>query len=216
MHIGKTLTLIGMACLSGTECYAYHWKPEVLEANATVICSGKVLSMEEGQKVDPSVGDVMVRAKVKILHVFKGQAPAEMEVRFREYSGYLELQGPVEVELRTGQRYRFFLTAESLKHGFIGVRIERNDAALLGPNEPDNNSYLPEKDAIAIAQDYARSKHLEDKVNFAAANALYHPYFPKGAAWGVRFFPNDGTSPEFVVAIHMDRTIDSATSGWQR
>lgn len=208
------------------------WSPEELEPQASLICNGTVLSIEEtGIKTHfpypdtspPAYLENVMRARIEVRHVFKGQVPAVIEFTYRvrayehESTDQVEFSGgPMHVALEKGQRYRFFLKPGGLPDQYVGVlNSDTNDifdVETLWPNEPDDSPYLHKEDAIMIAREYARSKKIELKADWSTARVDGPIGDEKnGATWRVVFSNPQVKSHGFLaIVVRGDRTVDPA------
>jgi len=197
--------------------------PEELEPKASLICNGTVISVEEtGIKknfsypnISPSVNvEKVMLAKIKVLHVFKGQAPAEIEFRYR-VSTQVAIDGADHIELEKGKRYRFFLKPDDVRGGYVGVlegNFDDNNAVEeLWPHEPDDDPWLTKDEAIKIALDYLKSIKVE--TNFDLNHTACYPETTGPATWTIGFFHSPGTpSNSTWITVRGNRTVDENQS----
>jgi hypothetical protein len=195
------------------------WLPEELEPKATLICNGTVLSVEEtGIKKDflyPDIApswhqvEMVMLAKIKVLHAFKGQAPAIIEFRYRVLAPSphttVVCDGPDHVNLQKDGRYRFFLKPDDLRGGYVSVLEGNYDdnfaVEALTPTEPDDSPYLKKDDAVQFALDRVHSKEPDEKFDLSRIHVACYPEVDGGATWAVMLF-DTGDSTVFVCADH--------------
>ena len=203
MRFANLLKLGTLAWLLGTSAgdarISQPWTPEELGPKADLICNGTVVSVEDtGIKKDfiypnitPSTHhEFVMKANIKVLHVFKGNAPTEIEFTYRiSDPSAPEVNGAMHVELQKGSRYRFFLKPGDGPGQYVGVldgSFDDNfDVEALWDNEPDDSKYLTNDEAFNIALDYAQSHKLEIK-NQWNSNISCYPE-SSGAIWIVTF-----------------------------
>ena len=165
--IGLVLSLIAVNRIEARPVHVLE--PEELETQASLICNGTVVSIEEVGVRDNSypgvIHEMRMRAKVKVLHLFKGTAPDEIELQYTTAAPARVgmMNAPLHIGLQKGKRYRFFLKAAGLNGEFVGVldgKIDDDFAVeALSPDEPDTSPYLHQDEAIKLASDDIRSKH---------------------------------------------------------
>lgn len=119
------------------------WSLKQFESKASLICDGMVESIEEtGIKKNFSYcsgafspPEVIMLAKIKMLGLSKGNAPTEIEFRYRAPEppsttvsngvfvqvGHLIADGPQHVTLEKGKRFRFYLQPDPAHAGYINV-----------------------------------------------------------------------------------------------
>ena len=197
--------------------------PEELEPKASLICNGTVISVEEtGIKknfsypnISPSSHEeIVMLAKIKVLHVFKGQASAVIEFRYRVTKPKeIEVDGADHVSLQKDGRYRFFLKPDDARGGYVGVlegNFDDNYAVEgLWPHEPDDNPYLKKEEAIKTALDYLKSKKVEAKFDWSHPHC-YPPENTGAATWAIEVFNAPGTpSNSAQIIVRGDRTVDT-------
>lgn len=203
------------------------WLPEELEPRADLICNGTVISVEDtGIKMNssypnvspPSLPEMVVLAKIKVLHVFKGKAPAVIEFRCRVLQPKTEIgDGPEHVDLGKGLRYRFFLKPDKTGDGYVGVldgNIDDNYAVeFLCPNESDDSPYLQKDEAIKLALDYLHAKIPGETFEPSRTRVNCNPEGSGGASWCVMFSNTaDARSNYSYVTVRGDHTIDEKYS----
>jgi len=198
------------------------WSPEELEPQASLICNGTVLSIDEtGMTKDftyknvypPTFREMVLQAKIKVVHVFKGQAPEEIKFSYRVQMPGPDFDGPDHVDLEKGKRYRFFLKPGDTPGQYVGVldgQFDDNYAVEeLWPNEPNDSPYLPKADAIEIAREYAQSKKIELKSKWTQISVVSFPTVRSGAVRYVIFSNPQAKSHGFLALIvRYDRTVD--------
>jgi hypothetical protein len=225
----RVTAIAGLACLiwllnlSLSEARFFRpWLPDELEPQATLICNGTVLSTESTNvtkdfiypNINPSSHhEIMMLAKIKVLHVFKGDAPEEIALSYRSNTDEPEIDGAMHIMLQKGQRYRFFLKAGPAPGQYVGVldgNFDDNFAVeKLWPNEHDDSPYLRKDDAIKIARDYAASQRIDVKPDCSRIDVFCQPGDVDGASWIVTFLDPIGQSHGGLgVTVRGDRTVD--------
>jgi hypothetical protein len=198
--------------------------PEQLKPLANLICNGTVLSVEQTELKDsmypyitpPAIHERIMRARIKVLHVFKGAAPAEIELRYTTWiPDKMMGNNPEHINLQKGERYRFFLKPDEAHSGYVGVLDGGADddfaVELLSPNEPDDSPYLQKDEAIRIALDYARSKRPGETFEPSQANVLPNPNDAGGASWCVTLVNGSGpVTNHSNVTVLGNRSVDEA------
>jgi hypothetical protein len=160
---------------------------------------------------------MVMLAKIKVLHVFKGRGPAVVEFRYRVTDqDQPEVDGPEHVNLQKDGRYRFFLKPDDVRGGYIGVlegNFDDNYAVEgLWPHEPDDSSYLRKEDAIKIALDYFKSKKVETKFDWSHPHC-YPPENTGAATWEILFFNAPKTPSNSIwITVRGDRTVETGKS----
>jgi hypothetical protein len=143
--------------------------PEQLAEKADLICTGQVLDIVEDATgksivnrppVDPG-NLIPVTAKVKVLHVFKGQLPSEIKIK---YILQLIVVGyPAHMDITKDSRYRFYLQKNLGEQPYIGVVLGAfNDvfaAMPLAANEADDSIPISKTEAQDIAIGWLKEKH---------------------------------------------------------
>jgi hypothetical protein len=201
------------------------WLPEELEAKASLVCNGTVIAIaESGIKKDfpypnvspPTSHEIVLWAKIKVLHVFKGQAPAEIELRYlvlQPTSALMIIDGPMHIDLQKGSRYRFFLKPDVARGEYVGVldgEMDDNFAVEeLSLGEPDDSPYLHKEEAIKVARDFLKSKNLESTVDWVHPVVNCFCENENSGTWSVLLFHLDGpTKGNVLIVIRGDRTVN--------
>jgi hypothetical protein len=167
----KTLALALIYAISASSLSARGVRvpgPDELAAQSTLICNGLVESIaEDGTDkghVNPWESVNHFTAKIKVLHVFKGDAPAEIEIKYPLGPNGLG-NGPIQIQLTAGARFRFFLKSGPNAPYYVGVLDGQYDDGFavepLSPQEPDDSAYIPQAEAIAIAKQWVKDNHPE-------------------------------------------------------
>jgi len=224
MRFANLLKLAALAWLLGmttSDARIFQpWSPEELEAKADLICNGTVLSVEKTgvekdftyPNISPSTHhEIVMRAKIKVLHVFKGTAPTEIEFTYRVSEEVAQINGAMHVNLAKGDRCRFFLKPGDASSHFVGVLDgvfdDNFEVEGLWKNEPDDSAYLTKDEVFKIACDYARAHKLEIKSQWGSSiNCL--PEYP-AAVWSITFSSTgqlDRGSLQLIV--RGDRAVD--------
>lgn len=193
--------------------------PESLEQRAELVCNASVLSIEKAgppqdfiysSLVPASHREVIMRARIHVLHVFKGVALPDLEFQYQSSieHGDIYLDHPY---LQKGRRYRFFLRFERAPDIYVGVlNRQYNDGRTVEPlcaNEPDDSPYLHREEVVTLAQGYAQSKKLESKLDWKNIFVDCNSY-GDGTNWTVMFFHKPGASDPGHIVVRGDRTID--------
>jgi hypothetical protein len=193
---------------------------EQLNAQAPVVCNGEVISTAYigpnlvsvyAGGVSAGYPETWMAARVKVLHVFKGSAPAEIIFKYRvPQPDALLMDSPIQMHLAVGERYRFFLKPGSAKGEFIIVLDGRIDDGYgfqtLCPDEADDHPFLGTNEAMRIALDYLHRK--KPGVQFDPALTSVRPE-PGGMLDEVTFaVSNNRGAEEATVAVFLDGTVD--------
>ena len=145
----------------------YLPSPEELEKGSTLVCNASVESVVDTGK--PATGkwvpEKRMEAKLKVLHVFKGEAAPEIVVAYRtiDWKRVNEVvdDGPQEIQLKVGGRYRFFLVPDQAPGVFLDVQWKTPDEFYavqpLGGTERDDNPCLGSSGASKIAAAYVQA-----------------------------------------------------------
>jgi hypothetical protein len=196
---------------------------------STLTCNGIILSAANtSTKVDsiyantePSLfHEVWMRARVKVLHVFKGTAPAEIDFSYRVTPpDAVMLDGPEHVDLKVGKRYRFFLRPGFEGKSYVNVHdgmIDDNFAVqTLSSGELDAASCLQPERVTTLARDYFKSKFPQRTLAGTRPTAhLAWPEDEKGALWSVIFWPQGTKRNAVNIAVRNDGSIDAKRSNW--
>lgn len=201
--------------------------PEDMEPLSALLCNGTVLSVETTyprEVINDGIfgPEVVMVAKIKILHVFKGDAPEQIEFQYRvsdlpipdRYMATL----PTHPYLKEGERYRFFLNPGKTPGSYVGVLDAKTDDGYdvekLCQAEADDSSYLKKDEAIKIARDYLHSKNLDATydwehllISYNCDTAEWYVELPKFTGWsagGAR------------IAIRGDRTVDAVNTQFSK
>lgn len=199
--------------------------PDQLEPVASVICNGRVISVQETKEkkdfqcpeVAPSLHskEVVMLAKIKVLHVFKGQAPDFIEFRYRTLAlsttqTTVIVDGREHVNLQENGRYRFFLRPADRTGCYVDAlegKYDDNPAVeALAPTEPDASPFLKKGDAIKFAFDHLRAKKPVGKFDVSRADVSCWPEADGGATWLVMVTDDEERSAQ--VFVHADLTIN--------
>jgi len=141
--------------------------PDALAKQSALICNGQVESITETgtDKTGSHPWDSVTHltAKIKVLHVFKGQAPAEIEIKYNSGPGLIN--GPIQISLEKDKRYRFFLKSGPVAPFYISVLDGKYDDGFaveaLAPKEPDDSAYVSQTEALEIVQKWLKNQHPE-------------------------------------------------------
>jgi hypothetical protein len=177
--------------------WASQWAPpppEELYDKATLACTGQVLSITDditgkpfllrGRNLLGRTSDratvLHLTAKIKILHIFKGEAPAEIEIKYliQQASG----DWPEYLRLWAGHRYRFFLQKTDEKSNapsYVGVASngfkDAFAAMLLSPTEASDSSFISKIEALELITKWMETHHPElmplDKISLYPLDA---------------------------------------------
>ena len=210
------VSLLGMPLASARPVSSV--KPEEMEAQANLICNGVVSSVKQlgGEKdysypnISPSLQrEIVMVARIKTLHVFKGAAPSEIEITYRN-SADMVPDGAEHIILQKGQRYRFFLKPGNAPRQYVGIlngEFDDNFAVqALCSGEPDDSPYVSEKDAIKIALAYIKA--MKPMLSLPSSKDV-HGFF-HGGNWFVSVsFPSGHSAG---IRVRDDRTVDQEQS----
>ncbi len=186
--------------------------PEEVEAMASLICNGKVVSIEAVAKKDyfyPEWGkhtEYEKDAQIRVLHVFKGSAPEIIQFTYRANDPKKRLaDGGEHVFLQKGERCRFFLKEKPGGEGFVGVldgEFDDNFAVeLMSPAEKDDTPYLRQTDAVRIGRDFLAKEYPAGSV-VGNGRVNCAPESQGGAVWFVSF------DLMKTVPVHADGSVD--------
>ena len=130
-----------------------------LTDRAKVICNGLV------EKAAPTGHDSTItflgsekfpvhiwHARIKVLAKFKGEAPPEIDLFYPQLDpAHIMGNGPEQIDIQPGQRYRFYLKPALDGKGFVGTLDgDFDDGFAVEPlmkNEPDGSPPLLPKEA---------------------------------------------------------------------
>jgi hypothetical protein len=225
----RTLAWVGAALLlmpgtSHARKIGYMPTSEQLNAQATVVCNGEVIStaLTGPNLVSVYAGggsggyaETWMTARVKVLHVFKGSAPAEIVFKYRvPQPNVLLFNSPIHMHLAAGERYRFFLKPGQAKGEFVSVLDGRIDDGYgfqtLCPTEANDSPFLGTNEAVRIALDYLHRKkpgaHYDPALTHVRSD-------PGGIVDEVTFAASHNLgAEEATVAVFLDRTVDEKGS----
>jgi len=209
-----------------------QWLPDQLTDKAQIVCNGipvKVtITDQKGQiQLLTNAPDPIriVSATIKVLGTIKGHVNPEIEIHYPNLDDEAlrakgingVINGPQQIYLQTGQRYRFYLNPVPGHTWYVGALNGEFDDGFavqeLGAKESDADTPLLKDEAVKIATDYLLRQHpwfgQEFKAvlpkNFSASRPLQ---------WTVVFYPKvpkvypDWTSGAEIV-INADRSIDA-------
>jgi hypothetical protein len=196
-----------------------------LDKASTLICNAVVESVTDTGK--PIVGvlcpEKRMEAKLKVLHVFKGRANAQITIAYRNIDWtHLTIitDGPDEIHLEPGSRYRFFLVPDQVPGVYTDAQYKTQDEALatqpLGVQEHDDSAYVSKAEAEKIAIAYVRIHAPEILTHLPQPDVPWSSVFPHtgipgapGTLYMVDFYGNPVTPNESAhVAIWGDRSVD--------
>lgn len=197
---------------------------EQLQEQATLVCNGRVISIEPtgpdltsiyAGGVPQGYPETWMSAHVQVLHTFKGTAPTEIIFRYRvpQPSGFL-MNSPIHLRLEEGERYRFFLKPGPSTGEFVCVLDGRIDdgfgVQLLCPDEADDSPILGTSEAVRIALDYLHAK----KPRFTYDPSLTSVWpEPGGMEEEITLVASNNSGAEqATVAIFRDRTVNEKSS----
>ncbi|MGA3171870.1 MAG: hypothetical protein ABSE62_12765 [Chthoniobacteraceae bacterium] len=138
------VAVLFLALTASTGLYARairYWLPDELCERSSLVCDGMVLDVtprefKEEKKNNGNTLPVRVySAKVKVLSVLKGKPVDTLEMRFevRDTRGMVT-DGPREISLKEGEKYRFYLNQDANKNCYWGyLQGELDDAQSVGP-----------------------------------------------------------------------------------
>lgn len=183
-------------------------KPEEMADQATLICNGVVEAITENSidkdLVRPWDSVTHLTAKIKIVHVFKGNAPPEIEIAYR--SGPHPPNGPYQIHLTEGERYRFFLKNGKSGSSFVSVLDKQYDDGFavepLAPKEPDDSPYVSEKEAKALVEQWLKQNHPDFMSSFLKRGETS---FRGNSTWA--FLLSKANEKPLCITVLGDRTI---------
>jgi len=174
--------------------------PDELTARAEIVVNAiptKIdLTDERGYKADSAVPTRLVVARLKVIGIVKGSAPGEIELRFpvldiKAISGAL-INGPLDVTLDRGRRYRFYLRTVSGQSWYVTVLDgELDDGTAVQPlddREADGSAPLLRAEAMKRAADYVTSSLPSADIAHMLVEARYRWSEP---SWSFSYFFRD-------------------------
>ncbi len=228
-HLLGRVFLLLLCSMPGVEARLVRfWSPDELAAKAQIICNGipvKVTVTDQKSQIPESGNNSLpvriVVATIKVLSTFKGKVGSEIELRFPalDFSalpGHVILDGPEQIDLTVGQRYRFFLNPAADHSWYVsaleGNQDDRSAVEPLDLHESDTNPPLFKDEATRLATDYLLQHH----PFFGSDFKWVIPTFDSLVAsphWNVEFYPNGLRYPAFtygaLVVVDANRSIDS-------
>jgi hypothetical protein len=217
------LLVFAILCVSSLVVHARPIQtpdPAQMEMNASVICNGIVESVDPtGRKfrfhdavTNPDTFMTGMRARIKLLHAFKGNPPSEFVLFYdvldeSKYPGGGIADGPERIFLQKGTRFRFFLKPDNKPGAYRNILDGAVDDAFaverLEPHEANDHSYLKREEAIKIARNYILS--IVPKATFDGTTVANRDQ----EGWSV-FMRQDNTpsSPYSWIAVRGDGTVD--------
>jgi hypothetical protein len=215
------LLFVGLA--GNAQARAINYNPTLaqLETPSAVVCNGEIISTPRSgpdlfsvYKGNGPQGypETWMSARVRVLHVFKGSAPAEIVFRYRVSQSEAGVDLPIHVRLYQGDRCRFFLVPAGKQGEFVSVLDGRIDdgfgVQILTPNEGDDSPPMSEAEVVKLAFAYL---HREKPGIPYDPKLTYIWREPGGIVTDVYArTSNNARTPEAMVAVMGDRTIDEA------
>lgn len=189
--------------------------PEELEPKASLICTAEALSVETVSSPQPytyykdyALLEQTNRARLKILHRFKGDSLAEIDLIFRTSSGPV-VNGPMHITMQPGQRYRCYLKPGDKPGQYVSVLDGKIDDCYavfsLWLNEKNDSPCLTKEDVIRIARDYTDKQKPGNTYNWKNASPFFLPGY-KGGIWSIAVSNSSGDSAQ--IDVRGDGTID--------
>jgi hypothetical protein len=121
------------------------WTQEQLTYKSRVVCTGvvvKVVATSERYRIQlltnmPDRVHTMI-ATVKLTAVIKGNIPSTFQIHYPQVDeDEVVANGPVQIDLAIGKRYRFYLNPVSGKKWYVGALAgEFDDGAAVQPLDP--------------------------------------------------------------------------------
>jgi hypothetical protein len=199
-----------------------------MNSQAKVICNGTVISIEEAGRIQnytysdakfmPPCSMIVFRVRVKVLHLLKGQAPSEIEFRYKnmDYTKSAAIMdGPIEIHLRVNERYRFYLKPIEKDGSYVTIfdgRLDDYSIEALTPSEADDSPGLARDEAIKIARNYIKAKEPGTKFDWDQATAASSNMGTRGsggAVWNVVVSKSPGIHSGYSqIVVRMDGAID--------
>lgn len=144
------------------------WTIDELAARSAVVANGLVLNVSPDGPAPPKrllsntpVPQQAFRAQVKILAAFQGQPAAAIAVRYNATDmekARMIMNGPREIFLEKGKRYRFYLNPAPDGDGYVGALAGEFDdgsaVQALAPGVADDAKPVTLERAVEIARAY--------------------------------------------------------------
>ncbi len=128
------------------------WTQEQLTYKSQVVCIGvvvKVVATSEKYRIQlltntPDRVHTMI-ATVKVITAIKGNVPASLQIHYPQLDeDDVVVNGPIQINLAVGKRYRFYLNPMAGKKWYVGALAgEFDDGAAVQPLDPDVSPPLP-------------------------------------------------------------------------
>ena len=107
-----------------------YWYPDELTDKSTLVCDGLVLDVT-GPIPNPISSKNLCTAKIKVLSVLKGAAVDTLEFR---YHVVFAMNGPRNLSLRDGEKWRFYLSKDPRENYYWGcLEGDYAEAQSVGP-----------------------------------------------------------------------------------
>jgi hypothetical protein len=192
--------------------------PDEMDKASTLVCNAVVESITDTGKPDNQGNWTQKRmeAKLKLLHVFKGNASSEITISYRaldlSHDQFVD-DGPQDIQLKVGGRYRFFLVPDQVPGVYTDVQWQTSDeefaAQPLGAQEHDDSPYIGQEEAAKIATDYVQAHAPKILTDLMPGQADCFPVYDNLSS------PGNGLGTEYVMDFrirpeHTDIVRDSA------
>jgi hypothetical protein len=197
--------------------------PEVLAEQSTLVCNGRV----ESVSVTGDGFSAIITAKIKVLHVFKGEPLSELEIRYDNSQEFAQ-NGGFPISLNQNSRYRFFLKKGSVAPFYV-LTYDGLDKCYsveaLASNEADDAAFINKKELTEIAAKWMKDHHpeLPPLIEYPASQPPGSPsvkltlprqmiiqeWYERGRySLVVQSRFKDGSGNNRVLVILTDRTVD--------
>lgn len=199
--------------------------PEQLVERADVVCNGLVLDVTKtGRK-----GEVVLhgnkglaaewwKARIKVLSVFKGSAPTEIEMTFPQLDWEkvkMVNNGPLQIGIAPQKRYRFYLNhaAKAYVGALDGEFDDGGAVEALSATEPDNEPPFLKVEAQRVAQAYVDKWRPRGQPAPDTVDGNYETFGNGSPKWAFQFWAGPPLNyPTYTYAaevfVHPDRSVD--------
>jgi len=157
-----------------------QWTPESLVGESSYVCNGLVLRVapngETSNKWD--ISTIGYSAEIKVLKSLKGNPISNLiVVRYFHTDPNRYSNGPEEICLEQGKRYRFYLSKDDNNPFYVPCRatgVDDGDSVeLMSDKEPDDNKPYTEANVIELAGKYVESNLPGSFIDTNSALAAY-------------------------------------------
>jgi hypothetical protein len=162
-----------------------QFSPEELANKSTLVCNGtptEIATNGERSFKPHSAFDLQTlgyTANIKVLKVLKGDPTVStITLHYFHLTPGLEIgNGPIEICLETGKRYRFYLRQEKNSTIYVPCLMGDFDDGLsveaFTVKQTDDSKPLSKAEAVKMAEDYLKNKHPEIDFDPIVTTAWY-------------------------------------------